>query len=133
MGEGTGKSGKPLHYKGSKFHRIIPGFMCQGGDITKGNGAGGESVYGSKFADEFENGHVKHSVPGLLSMANRGKDTNGSQFFITVEKTPHSDGKHVVFGRVVSGMNVVKQMEIVGSGGGMPSKAVTIADSGHIP
>merc|ERR1719251_306111 len=84
--KGKGSSGKPLHFKGSKFHRIIPGFMCQGGDITRGNGMGGESIYGNTFADEFEAGMVKHTEPYLLSMANRGRDTNGSQFFITVTK-----------------------------------------------
>eukprot|EP00928_Gymnodinium_smaydae_P060981 TRINITY_DN449_c0_g3_i1.p1 TRINITY_DN449_c0_g3~~TRINITY_DN449_c0_g3_i1.p1 ORF type:complete len:373 (-),score=85.14 TRINITY_DN449_c0_g3_i1:153-1271(-) len=130
--KGVGASGKPLHYKGSKFHRIIPNFMCQGGDITKGNGMGGESIYGSTFADEFEHGLVKHTEPYLLSMANRGKDTNGSQFFITVAKTSHLDGRHVVFGRVVSGQDVVKKMEAVGSGGGAPSQSVVIADSGEL-
>merc|ERR1712151_68716 len=130
--KGTGKSGKALHYKNSAFHRIIPGFMCQGGDITRGNGMGGESIYGSTFADEFENGMVKHTGPGLLSMANRGKGTNGSQFFITVAKTSHLDGKHVVFGQVVKGMDVVKKIEQVGSGGGTPSNEVRVADSGQI-
>eukprot|EP00930_Biecheleria_cincta_P047656 TRINITY_DN33080_c0_g1_i1.p1 TRINITY_DN33080_c0_g1~~TRINITY_DN33080_c0_g1_i1.p1 ORF type:complete len:371 (-),score=58.60 TRINITY_DN33080_c0_g1_i1:38-1150(-) len=130
--KGVGKAGKPLHFKGSKLHRIIPGFMCQGGDITRGNGMGGESIYGSTFEDEFEHGMVKHTEPGLLSMANRGKNTNGSQFFITVAKTSHLDGKHVVFGRVVSGMDVVKRIESVGSGGGTPSKQVIITDSGQL-
>lgn len=130
--KGVGKAGKPLHFKGSKLHRIIPGFMCQGGDITKGNGMGGESIYGSTFEDEFEHGMVKHTEPGLLSMANRGRDTNGSQFFITVAKTSHLDGKHVVFGRVVKGMDVLKTVEKVGSGGGTPSKQVTITDSGEL-
>merc|ERR1712151_1258544 len=125
-------TGKRLHFKGSQFHRIIPGFMCQGGDITMGNGRGGESIYGSTFADEFENGMVKHTEPGLLSMANRGKDTNGSQFFITVAKTSHLDGKHVVFGQVVKGMEIVKQIEKVGSGSGTPSKEVRISDCGQL-
>jgi len=125
--KGTGKLGKPLHYKGSKFHRIIAGFMCQGGDITQGNGMGGESIYGSTFADEFDTGVIKHSEPMLLSMANRGRNTNGSQFFITVAVTSHLDGKHVVFGRVIKGQEVVKQMEKAGSQGN-----VVIADSGEL-
>jgi len=130
--KGVGRSGKPLHFKGSKFHRVIPGFMCQGGDITRGNGMGGESIYGSTFADEWEHGLVKHTEPGLLSMANRGKDTNGSQFFLTVAKTPWLDGKHVVFGRVIGGMDVVKKIEQVGSASGTPSRTVTIANSGEL-
>jgi peptidylprolyl isomerase len=130
--KGTGKSGKPLHFKGSAFHRIIPGFMCQGGDITKGNGQGGESIYGSTFEDEWEHGTIKHTDVGLLSMANRGKNTNGSQFFITTSVTSWLDGKHVVFGRVIKGMDIVKKMEAVGSSRGSPSKVVRIADSGEI-
>merc|ERR1712150_96744 len=130
--KGVGKRGKPLHFKGSKFHRIIPGFMCQGGDITRGNGMGGESIYGRDFADEFEHGYVRHTEAFLLSMANRGKDTNNSQFFITVASTPHLDGRHVVFGKVVSGTDVVKQMEKVGSSNGSPSKLVRITDSGEL-
>lgn len=128
--KGTGQSGKPLHFKGSSFHRIIPQFMCQGGDITHGNGMGGESIYGDRFADE--NFSLKHTEPGLLSMANAGPNTNGSQFFITTVKTDWLDGRHVVFGKVTEGMDVVKKMESVGSQSGAPKQSVTIADCGQI-
>eukprot|EP00421_Protoceratium_reticulatum_P012684 CAMPEP_0168386354 /NCGR_PEP_ID=MMETSP0228-20121227/15385_1 /TAXON_ID=133427 /ORGANISM="Protoceratium reticulatum, Strain CCCM 535 (=CCMP 1889)" /LENGTH=388 /DNA_ID=CAMNT_0008399553 /DNA_START=39 /DNA_END=1205 /DNA_ORIENTATION=- len=129
---GVGQSGKKLHYKGSSFHRIIPGFMCQGGDFTSGDGRGGESIFGRNFRDEWAHGVVHHTEPGLLSMANRGPDTNGSQFFITVAKTPWLDGRHVVFGRVVKGMDVVKAMEAVGSKSGKPSEPAVIVDSGEL-
>nr|CDS29483.1 peptidylprolyl isomerase A [Hymenolepis microstoma]CUU99603.1 peptidylprolyl isomerase A [Hymenolepis microstoma] len=117
-------------YKGSGFHRIIPNFMCQGGDFTNHNGTGGQSIYGSKFEDE--NFIHKHNKPYLLSMANAGPNTNGSQFFITVAKTSWLDGKHVVFGEVVEGEGVVKAMEEVGSSSGTPSMEVKIDDCGEL-
>lgn len=130
--KGTGRKGKPLHFKGCKFHRIIPEFMLQGGDFTAGNGTGGESIYGDKFEDEWENGAVFHTEPYLLSMANAGKDTNGSQFFITVTETPHLDGKHVVFGKVIEGTDICKAIEKEGSGGGNPKNSVKISDCGEL-
>lgn len=128
--KGIGNAGKPLHYKGSTFHRIIPNFMCQGGDFTRGNGTGGESIYGAKFADE--NFKLKHTGPGVLSMANSGPNTNGSQFFICTEKASWLDGKHVVFGKVVDGYGVVQEMEKVGSNSGTTKETVIVEDCGQI-
>ena len=128
--KGMGKSGKPLHYKGSKFHRVIPGFMCQGGDFTQGNGRGGESIYGEKFKDE--NFVLKHTEPMLLSMANAGPNTNGSQFFITTAVTAWLDGKHVVFGKIVEGEEIIRGVEKQGSRGGATMVDIVIADCGEL-
>jgi len=130
--KGKGKSGKELWFKDSIFHRIIPGFMCQGGDFTRMNGTGGESIFGSKFQDEWENGYIPHSKPGLLSMANSGPNTNGSQFFLTTSICQWLDGKHVVFGQVTSGHGVLKEMEAVGSSSGTTSKTAKIVDCGEL-
>lgn len=129
--KGNGKNDKPLHYKGCAFHRVIKDFMIQGGDFTNGDGTGGESIYGEKFADE--NFQIKHTQAGLLSMANAGPATNGSQFFITSRDTPHLDNKHVVFGHVVEGMEIVRLIESAAKGDNdKPTVEIVIADCGEI-
>ncbi|CAB4321174.1 unnamed protein product [Prunus armeniaca] len=130
--KGKGAKGKPLHYKGTPFHRIVSGFMIQGGDIVYRDGRGYESIYGGTFADE--NFRVKHSHAGVVSMVNSGPDSNGSQFFITTIKASWLDGEHVVFGKVIQGMDTVYAIEGgAGTYSGKPRKKVTIAESGEIP
>ncbi|KAJ3692792.1 hypothetical protein LUZ60_011887 [Juncus effusus] len=130
--KGNMTNGKPLHYKGSQFHRIITSFMIQGGDILQGNGKGTVSIFGNNFPDE--NFIIKHSHPGIISMANNGPDSNGSQFFITTIKTSWLDGEHVAFGRVIQGMDTVYAIEGgAGTHNGKPRKKVVIVDSGEIP
>jgi peptidylprolyl isomerase len=128
--KGIGRAGKQLHFKGSCFHRVVPGFMCQGGDFTLGNGSGGESV--DPYTTANENFTLKHDVPGVLSCANKGPTNVGSQFFLCSQPAPHLDGQHVVFGAVTDGMDVVQKIESVGSTSGAISQQVIITWCGQI-
>jgi len=128
--KGYTNQGKKLSYKGTRFHRIIPNFMIQGGDIEKDNGEGSVSIYGETFDDE--NFTIKHDKAGIVSMANRGPNTNGSQFFIITEPQPHLDNKHVAFGQVIEGMDIVNEISSVGSYNGNPIIDVIINDCGSI-
>ena len=125
---GKSKAGKPMHYKGNRIHRIIPAFMAQMGDFENGDGTGGESIYGGSFIDE--NFHIRHTKPYLLTMANTGRNTNTSQFLITLRTAAWLDGRHVVFGEVLSGFETIDEMEKYGVGAGEVIKEITIGDCG---
>ena len=128
--KGVGRSGAKLHYKGCKFHRIIPHFIVQSGDFVKNDGSSNECIYGPKFPDE--NFVVKHSEPGIVSCANSGRNSNGCQFFITLIKAPWLDGRHVAFGKVVEGMDIVEKIQGCGSSSGSPKQTVEISDCGEL-
>ncbi|KAH0794205.1 cyclophilin-type peptidyl-prolyl cis-trans isomerase-2, Bmcyp-2 [Histomonas meleagridis] len=128
--KGVGRSGEKLHYKGCKFHRIIPHFIIQSGDFIANDGSQNESIYGQRFDDE--NFVVKHDQPGIVSMANSGRNTNGGQFFITLVKAQWLDNHHVAFGKVIEGMNVVEMIQAAGSSNGVPKQNIIISDCGEI-
>lgn len=132
--KGKGKaSGKPLHYKGCVFHRCIKGFVIQSGDIVKGDGSGGDSIYGGKFNDEKGGMRRKHDAIGVVGMANSGKNSNTSQFYITLAPAPQNDGKHIVIGRVIRGIEVLDRMnKEVATDDGRPALAALIADCGVV-
>lgn len=128
--KGAGRSGANLHYKGCKFHKIIPGYLAQGGDFIKNDGSSNESVYGPRFEDE--NFSVHHSEKGIVSMANNGRNTNGGQFFISFTPAPWLDGKFVAFGKVINGMEIVDKIEAAGTQNGSPKRTVSIIDCGEV-
>lgn len=128
--KGVGRSGAKLHYKGCRFHRIIPHFIVQSGDFIANDGTQNESVYGQRFEDE--NFSVKHSEPGIVSMANSGRNSNGSQFFITLSKASWLDSRHVAFGRVIEGLDIVELIQAAGTSDGTPKQQILISDCGEI-
>eukprot|EP01119_Soliformovum_irregulare_P022423 TRINITY_DN7665_c0_g1_i2.p1 TRINITY_DN7665_c0_g1~~TRINITY_DN7665_c0_g1_i2.p1 ORF type:complete len:240 (+),score=60.54 TRINITY_DN7665_c0_g1_i2:97-816(+) len=131
--KGKGKeSGKMMHYKGCKFHRIVPGFCAQSGDFARGDGSGGESIYGKKFNDEKGGLKLKHDARGVLAMANAGKNSNGSQFYFALDRLPQCDGQYVVFGKVIEGLEILQKIEEQGSTDGTPKVPVVISDSGYL-
>jgi len=128
--KGVGRSGCKLHYKGCKFTRIIPHFIVQAGDFVANDGSQNESIYGPRFADE--NFSVKHSEPGIVSMSNGGRNSNGGQFFITLVKAPWLDGRHVAFGKVIEGLEIIELIQQAGTSSGTPKQNVVISDCGEI-
>ncbi|KAH0785357.1 peptidyl-prolyl cis-trans isomerase [Histomonas meleagridis] len=128
--KGVGRSGAKLHYKGCKFHKIIPNFIIQSGDFISNDGSQNESIYGPRFEDE--NFAIKHDQPGIVSMANNGRNTNGSQFFITLVKAQWLDNHYVAFGKVVEGMDVVEAIQAAGSSNGVPKQNIVISDCGEV-